>query len=61
MPSADDYRSFELEAAATSVARGRTALGSFLKLGVPIGVLVVAAWIIYGSVVRRSPPLTTPD
>ena len=61
MPSADDYRSFELEAAATSVARGRTALGSFLKLGVPIGVLVVAAWIIYGSVVRRSPTLTTPD
>lgn len=36
----------------TSVARGRTALGSFLKYGVPIGALVVAAWMIYGSVVR---------
>jgi len=62
MPSADDYRSFELEAAtATSVARGRTALGSFLKLGVPIGALLVAAWMIYDSVARRAPTLTTPD
>jgi type IV secretion system protein VirB10 len=62
MPTPDDYRSFELEAAAaTSVARGRTALGSFLKFGVPIGALVVAAWIIYGSTMRRSPTLTTPD
>ncbi|MBC9877547.1 TrbI/VirB10 family protein [Bradyrhizobium sp. INPA01-394B] len=62
MPTPDDYRSFELEAtAATSVARGRTALGSFLKFGVPIGALLVAAWMIYGTVARRSPTLTTPD
>jgi len=62
MPSADDYRSFELEAAAAiSVARSRTALGSFLKLGVPIGALLVAAWMIYDSVARRAPTLTTPD
>jgi type IV secretion system protein VirB10 len=62
MPTPDDYRSFELEAAAaTSVARGRTALGSFLKFGVPIGALIVAGWMIYGTVARRSPTLTTPD
>lgn len=62
MPTPDDYRSFELEAAAaTSVARGRTALGNFLKFGVPIGALIVAAWMIYGTVARRSPTLTTPD
>lgn len=62
MPTPDDYRSFELEAAAaTSVARGRTALGSFLKFGVPIGALVVAAWMIYGSMARRPSSLTTPD
>ena len=62
MPTADDYRSFELEAAAaSSVARGRTALGSFLKFGVPLGALIVAAWMIYGTVARRSPTLTTPD
>ena len=58
MPTSDDYRSFELEAAAaSSVARGRTALGSFLKFGVPVGALIVAAWIIYGTVARRSPTL----
>lgn len=62
MPTPDDYRSFELEAAAaTSVARGRTALGNFLKFGVPIGALIVAAWMIYGTVARRSHTLTTPD
>jgi type IV secretion system protein VirB10 len=62
MPTADDYRSFELEAAAaSSVARGRTALGSFLKFCVPIGALIVAAWMIYGTVARRSSTLTTPD
>ena len=62
MPTADDYRSFELEAAAaSSVSRGRTALGSFLKFGMPIGALVVAAWMIYGSMARRPSSLTTPD
>ena len=62
MPTTDDYRSFELEAAATtSVARGRTALGRFLKFGVPIGALAVAVWMIYGTVARRSSTLTTPD
>lgn len=62
MPTADEYRSFEMEAAAaTSVARGRTALGSFLKFGVPAGAILVAAWMIYGSLARRAPTLTTPD
>lgn len=62
MPTADDYRSFELEAAAaSSVARGRTVFGSFLKFGVPVGALIVAAWMIYGTVARRAPTLTTPD
>lgn len=62
MPTAEDYRSIELEAtAATSVARGRTAVGRFLTIGVPIGALVVAGWMVYGSVARRSPLLTTPD
>jgi type IV secretion system protein VirB10 len=62
VPTPDDYRSFELEAAAaTSVARGRTALGSTLKFGVPIGALLVAAWMIYSSVLRQPSTLTTPD
>ncbi|HBR48335.1 MAG TPA: conjugal transfer protein, partial [Afipia sp.] len=62
MPTADDYRSLELEAAAaSSVARGRTALGGFLKIAIPLGALAIAAWLIYGSLARRTPTLTTPD
>ncbi|MGX7743976.1 type IV secretion system protein VirB10 [Rhodopseudomonas parapalustris] len=62
MPTADDHRSLELEAAAaTSVARGRTAFGKFLTVGIPLGALAVAAWVIYGSIGRRTPLLTTPD
>lgn len=62
MPTPEDYRSFELEAAAaTSVARGRTAVGRLLKIGVPVGAIAVAGWIIYSS--TRQPPavMTTPD
>ncbi len=62
MPTADDYRSLELEAAAaSSVARGRTALGGFLKIAIPLGALAIAAWLIYGSLARRTPTFTTPD
>lgn len=62
MPTPEDYRSFELEAAAaTSVARGRTALGRFVKVGLPVGAVVVAAWLIYHSVQRRGASMTTPD
>ncbi|MCO5079796.1 MAG: conjugal transfer protein, partial [Chelatococcus sp.] len=60
MPTADEYRSLELEAAAaSSVARGRTALGGFLKIVIPLGAVVIAAWLIYGSLARRTPTLTT--
>ncbi|MEP9370047.1 type IV secretion system protein VirB10 [Xanthobacter sp. VNH20] len=62
MPTADEYRSLELEAAAaTSVARGRTALGRFLKIVVPLGALAIAGWLIYGSLNRGTPMLTTSD
>ncbi|GLK73640.1 type IV secretion system protein VirB10 [Ancylobacter dichloromethanicus] len=62
MPTPDDYRSFEMEAAAaTSVARGRTALGRLLTFGVPLGAVGVAAWMIYSSTGQRTPVMTTPD
>lgn len=62
MPSADDYRSFELEAAtATSVARGRTVLGRLLTVGVPAGAVIVAGWLIYRTSSQRSTIMTTPD
>jgi type IV secretion system protein VirB10 len=62
MPTPEDYRSFELEAAAaTSVARGRTALGRFLKFGFPLGAVIVAGWMIYNSAQKHTPSMTTPD
>jgi len=62
MPTPEDYRSFEMEAAAaTSVARGSTTLGRFLKFGVPLGAVLVAGWLIYNSTNRRPTSMTTPD
>ncbi|AZO82080.1 MULTISPECIES: type IV secretion system protein VirB10 [unclassified Bosea (in: a-proteobacteria)] len=62
MPSADDYRAFELEAAAaTSVARGRTVLGRLLTVGIPAGALVVAGWLLYRTTNQRPTIMTTPD
>lgn len=62
MPSADEYRAFELEAAAaTSVARGRTVLSRLLTVGVPAGALIVAGWLIYRTSNQRSTIMTTPD
>jgi type IV secretion system protein VirB10 len=62
MPTADEYRSLEMDAAAaTSVARGRTALGRFLKVAVPLGALAVAGWLVWGTLSRRTSTMTTPD
>lgn len=62
MPSAQDYRSLELEAAAaTGVARGSTALGNILKIGVPVGAIAVAAWMIQASLGHGPKTMTTPD
>ncbi len=62
MPTPEDYRSFELEAsAATSVARGSTTVGRFLKFGIPLGAILVAGWMIYNSTKPRPTSMTTPD
>lgn len=62
MPSADDYRAFELKAAAaTSVARGRTILSRLFTVGVPAGALILAGWLIYRTTSQRSTIMTTPD
>ncbi len=62
MPSPEDYRSLELEAAAaTAVARGSTAIGNLLKIGVPLGALVIAGWMIYSSTRQKPTFMTTPD
>ncbi|WP_131120253.1 type IV secretion system protein VirB10 [Lichenihabitans psoromatis] len=62
MPTLQDYRNLELESAAsTSVARGTTALGTWLKAGVALGAVAVAAWMIHGSMGQGPKSLTTPD
>ena len=62
MPSAQDYRNLEMEAAAaTAVGRGSTALGNLMKVGVPVGALVIAAWMIYGSTQRGPRNMTAPE
>ena len=62
MPSGQDYRNLEMEAAAaTAVGRGSTALGNLVKVGMPVGALVIAAWLIYGSAQRGPRNMTAPD
>jgi len=62
MPSSHDYRSLELEAsAATAVARGSTAFGNLLKIGVPTGALLIAGWMIYASTGSGPANMTAPD
>lgn len=62
MPSPQDYRSLELEAsAATAVARGSTAVGNLLKVGVPLGAVLIAGWMIYASLGTGPRNMTAPD
>lgn len=62
MPTAQDYRNLELDAAAaTAVGRGSTAVGRFIRIGVPLGAVAVAAWMIYGSGQRGPRNMTAPD
>ncbi len=62
MPSPQDYRNLEFDhAAATSVARGATTFGAFLKIGVPLGAVGLAAFMIYQSLYGPKGPTTNPD
>ncbi|MCP4561777.1 MAG: TrbI/VirB10 family protein [Bosea sp.] len=62
MPRPEDYRSLELEAAAaTAVARSPTAVGNLLKIGIPVGALLLAAWMISSSLRQGPRNMTSPD
>lgn len=62
MPSPGDYRNYELEhAAATAVARGTTTFGSFLKVGIPVGALSLAGFMLYQSLYGAKGPTTSAD
>jgi type IV secretion system protein VirB10 len=62
MPSPETYRNLELEAAAaTAVGRGSTAVGNLLKLGVPLGAVAIAGFMIYGSTQHGPKNMTNPE
>ncbi|WID99767.1 type IV secretion system protein VirB10 (plasmid) [Bosea vestrisii] len=62
MPRPEEYRSIELEAAAaTAVARSPTAIGNLLRIGVPVGALLIAAWMISSSFRQGPKNMTAPD
>jgi type IV secretion system protein VirB10 len=62
MPSPRDYRNLELDhAAATSVARSATTFGAVLKVGVPLGAVGLAAFMIYQSLYGAKGPTTNAD
>ncbi len=62
MPSPETYRNLELEAAAaTAVGRGSTAVGNLLKIGVPLGAVAIAGFMIYGSTQRGPKNMISPE
>jgi type IV secretion system protein VirB10 len=62
MPTPDEYRSRELEAAAKSgVERSSSVLGAFVKFGVPIATLALVGWIVYSSQAKEPRLMTAPD
>ncbi len=62
MPSPETYRNLELEAAAaTAVGRGSTAVGNLLKIGVPLGAITIAGFMIYASTQRRPKNMIAPE
>lgn len=62
MPSPNDYRNLELEhSAATAVSREATSFGTFIKIGVPVGALALAGFMIYQSLYGAKGPSTSID
>jgi type IV secretion system protein VirB10 len=62
MPDPSTYRNLELDhAAATAVARPETTFGRVLKVGVPLGAVGLAGWMIWAGVAKPSGPMTNPD
>lgn len=62
MPTSQEYRNLELEAAAaTRVGRGSTRMGRLVTIGVPVGGLCMAVWLIAGSLAPKKAAMTNPD
>ncbi len=62
MPTPEQWRQIDLDAAATSaVARPQSRTGTFLKVIVPLGAVLLAGYIIYASMGPRQPSFIRPD
>lgn len=62
MPTPEQWRQLDLDAAATSaVARPQSRTGTFLKVILPIGAVLLAAYIIYAGTRTPNPSFIRPD
>jgi type IV secretion system protein VirB10 len=62
MPSADEYRSLDLEAAAQSgVARSSNVLGNTALIGVPLAALAFVGWLLYSWQHKDAKLMTAAD
>jgi type IV secretion system protein VirB10 len=62
MPTPEQWRQLDLDsAAATAVARPQSNVGTFLKVIVPLGTVLLAAYIIYAGTREPRPSFIRPD
>lgn len=62
MPTPDDYRSLELDAAARSgVTRSPTVLGNTAKIGIPLGAVAFVGWLFYAAQHKEPRLMTAAD
>ena len=62
MPSADEYRSLDLEGAAQSgVARSSNVLGNTALIGVPLAALAFVGWLLYSWQHKDAKLMTAAD
>ncbi|MGL4438690.1 MAG: type IV secretion system protein VirB10 [Bosea sp. (in: a-proteobacteria)] len=62
MPTPEQWRQLDLDAAATSaVARSQSQVGTFLKVIVPLGAVLLAGYIIYAGTRDPRPSFIRPD
>lgn len=62
MPSPNEYRALAEEAAGSVVAAPASRIGTFLKVVVPVGAVLVAGWMVYKAIrAPDRPSITSPD
>ena len=59
MPSPNEYRALAEEAAGSVVAARASRIGTFVKVVVPAGAVLVAGWMIYSAMRAPDRPSIT--